>query len=151
MKKILGVFLLVIFALLAVLGISIGVKSCSKEEDNKNNITAQVTLLEDEYAISDIAMFRYVLTSDVELTKMTYVLNNGTEVIMTVKTGESSELEDAEGSGKYYIDTGVEMINTADMTAGNYVIEAYAYDAENTRYDFDVPHVFALLNVQANA
>ena len=151
MKKVLIGILVILVAVLSALGIAIGVKSCSNETENKNNITAQRSLIEEEYAIGDIVMFRYVLTSDVELTKMTYVLNNGAEVVMTVKTGEASELDakDKDGSGKYYIDTGVEMINTEDMTAGNYVIEAYAYDAENTRYDFDVPYIFELLNVQA--
>lgn len=149
-KKVLIGILVILVAVLSALGIAIGVKSCSdKTTENKNNITAEVSLLDEKYAIGDIVMFRYVVTSDVELTKMTYVLNNGTEVVMTVKTGEASELEDKVGSGKYYIDTGVEMINTEDMTAGNYVIKAYAFDAEETRYDFDVAHVFELLNVQA--
>ena len=142
MKKFFIGLLIVIIILGAALGIVLGVKSCNK---NENNIESEFSLFEEKYAIGDIVMFRYVVTSDVELTRIVYVLNNGSEVEMTVKTGLTKDLENAPGDGKYYIDTGIEMIDTESMTVGNYVVKAYAYDADENKYNFDTPHVFELV------
>ena len=142
MKKFFIGLLIVIIILGAALGIVLGVKSCNK---NENNIDSEFSLFEEKYAIGDIVMFRYIVTSDVELTRMVYVLNNGSEVEMTIKTGLTDDLENAPGDGKYYIDTGVEMIDTESMTVGNYVVKAYAYDAQENKYNFDKPHVFELV------
>ena len=143
MKKFLIGLLAVVLILGAALGIVLGVRSCN--DKNENNIEYELTLIEDKYAVGDIVMFRYVVTADVELTKMVYILNDGSEVEMTVKTGKTEDLEDAPGDGEFYIDTGVEMIDTADMNVGNFVFKAYAYDAEENKYNFDTPHVFELV------
>ena len=149
-KVIIGILIVVVLALASV-GIVIGVRSCKDKVDGKNVIQSERTLIESKYAIGDIAMFRIRATSDVEMTRMTYKLNNGNEVELTVKTGLSEDMEDSFGKGKYFIDTGVEMIDTATMTAGNYVIAWYIYDADETRYDFTERFVFEVAAVQTNA
>ena len=111
-------------------------------------IKSERTLIESKYAIGDIAMFRIRATSDIQMTRMTYKLNNGNEVEITVKSGLSEDMESRFGKGKYYIDTGVEMINTTAMPAGNYVIAWYIYDEDETRYDFTERYVFEIVAVQ---
>lgn len=148
MKKVIIFILILLLGAGAAFGISMAVKSCS---DKENKVAAKVSLLEDEYAIGDIVTFRVEATSDVELVSMTYVLNAGTEQSMTVKTGTAEELDINVGNGKYGIDTGVEMIDTADMAAGNYIIAFYGYDADNTRYDFGIKEVFEIVNVQSSS
>ena len=91
--------------------------------------------MEDEIAQGDMQLFKIVAFSDVKLTAIVYKLNNGSEVSTTVKTGESKEHDEYKvGVGKYYIDTGVEIIQTGSLSIGSQIFEAFAYDEEGTRY-----------------
>lgn len=134
MKKFLLILLGIIIAVGAIIGTGIAIKSCNEQKATKEGITTEVSLIEDEYAKGDLIMFRVRATSDKELTRMTYKINNGTEVEITCKTGKSADMEGAFGSGENYIDTGVEMIESKDMEAGNYVIQFFFYDVEDSRY-----------------
>ncbi len=148
MKKIIIGILLVVIGALAAVGIGMAIKSCNeKAEENKNNITCTVTLLEDEYAKGDTVMFRCEVTADVELTSLVYVLNADDDVAVTVKTALTEDVENAKGDGEYYIDSGVEMIDTTDMNVGNYSIQFYGLDAEGTRYEVSDVFNFKLVTV----
>lgn len=153
MKKVIIGILVAVLLVIAGLGIALAVKTNQDKPKDDNNIVAEVSYLESKYAIGDSITFRVLITSDVELTKLTYVLNNGTEVQMTVKTGLSEDLEakDRIGTGKYYIDTGIEFISTNDMTAGVYGFKLFSYDEDGTRFDFDTPRVIEIVNVQTAA
>ena len=148
-KVILGLLAIVLVALMTLVVVSC-VPSC--KNDNANNaIVSELTLIEDTYAIGDIAMFRVRATSDIEMTRVTYKLNNGNEIEVSVKKGLAKNMSGKFGDGTYYIDTGVEMLDTAKMPAGNYVIAWYIYDDNNTRYDFTNRYVFEIVSVQAAA
>ena len=148
MKKLIIGILLVVIGALAAVGIGMGIKSCNeKAEENKHNITCERTLLEDKYAVGDTIMFRYAVTADVELVSLVYKINADEEVAMSVKTALTEDVEDAKGDGEYYIDSGVEMIDTTDMKAGYYTIQALAYDAEGTRFEIGEPFTFELVTV----
>ena len=127
-----------------VFGVIFGVKAC---KENKNNVDGnkQVTIeyLQDEYNAGDTAIVRVIVFSDIEFKSIKYAINNGVEVDMGVKTGESKN-HDAfkNGYGKYYIDTQVELLDISALTTGDYSIRFYTYDAENTRYVLNTTPIY---------
>ena len=127
-----------------VFGVIFGVKAC---KENKNNVDGnkQVTIeyLQDEYNVGDAAIVRVIVFSDIEFKSIKYAINNGVEVDMSVKTGESKN-HDAfkNGYGKYYIDTQVELLDISALTTGDYSIRFYTYDAENTRYVLNTTPIY---------
>lgn len=147
MKKVLIILLVLLIAAGAIFGITLAIKGNS---DKEVKVSAKLSGLEEKYAIGDVVAFRVEATSDIELVSMTYVLNAEAEKTMTVKTGTAEELEINVGNGEYGIDSGFEMIDTAEMSAGNYVIAVYGYDANNTRYDFGIKEVFEIVSVQTS-
>ena len=114
---------------IVVFGVIFGVKAC---KENKNNVDGnkQVTIeyLQDEYNAGDTAIVRVIVFSDIEFKSIKYAINNGVEVDMGVKTGESKN-HDAfkNGYGKYYIDTQVELLDISALTTGDYSIRFYTY------------------------
>lgn len=147
MKKILIGILIALLAIGGTIGVIFGVKACKENKENVHNITCDITLLEDSYAKGDLVMFKVIVTADVELTSLSYRLNNGDAVSMKVKTGESKDLDEKVGDGKYYIEANVEMIDTADMTEGYYNIVFQSGDAEGTTYKVAGPFMFELVAV----
>ena len=135
MKKILIFLLVLLLAAGALFGITLAIKG---DSDKEVKVSAKLSGLDEKYAIGDVVAFRVEATSDVELVSLTYKLNAEAEKTMTVKTGTAEELEISVGNGKHGIDSGFEMIDTAEMDAGNYVITFYGYDANNTRYDLGI-------------
>ncbi len=127
---------LALIALILVAGIAIGIYFWVRPstEDNPGNVTYKVDLIEDQYNVGDKIIFRALATADVQLTSMTYVLNNGSETELTVKAGESEDANEVVGKGKYYIDSGAQIIETSELSAGYYTLIIYAYDADETRY-----------------
>ncbi len=152
MKKI------IIFILIALIAVGVGfgvyalVSKNNTYKDNKDNLTARIDLLEDEYAVGEKMILRIIATADVQFTSLKYAINNGEEVALNVTTGKSADLDKAIGSGKYYVDSGAEIIDTTSMTAGYYTLVIYAYDANEARYVITAdPIVFRLTSTQAAA
>ena len=126
---------LALIALLLVAGIAIGIYFWVRpSKDNPGNVTYKVDLIESKYTVGDKIIFRASATADVQLTSMTYTLNNGSETEISVKAGESEDADEVVGKGKYYINTGAQIIETAEFTPGYYTLVIYAYDADETRY-----------------
>lgn len=149
MKKILSIILAAVVIVGVALGVFFGVKSCSNTD--ANGTTYKVSHIKDEYDVGDNLVVRVLVTSDVEMTKMTYVLNNGTETAFTVKHGESKDAEDTVGKGKYYIDTDVVIIDTSEMSAGWYTLVIYTYDANQSRYVVTAKPIIFKLNAIVEA
>lgn len=134
MKKALIIIISIVLLACIIGGIVWGVSSCKKAKE-ESPVNVNLTLMEDEIAQGDMQLFKIVAFSDVKLTAIVYKLNNGSEVSTTVKTGESKEHDEYKvGVGKYYIDTGVEIIQTGSLSIGSQIFEAFAYDEEGTRY-----------------
>lgn len=146
MKKIIVAILVI--AILTGVGFGIyGIVKAVKANDSGNgkNITYKVELIEDEYTIGEKVIFRVLATSDIQLTSLRYSINNGEETELTVTAGDSSDFEAAIGKGKYFIDSGAEIIETTAKTAGYYTLVVYGYDADETRYEITKdPIVFRL-------
>ncbi len=146
-------FLVILVSLLVALAIGLGVffvvDSCQNKKDdgeNKHNVAFEQEFLEETYAQGDLIMLRGIATADVEFTGMTYTINNASEVSMTVKSGESADVEDElPGNGKFYVDSGIEMIDTTDMEVGYYVLAFYAQDEDGTRYKLGEPQIFEIV------
>lgn len=150
MKKFLIILLCVILAVGAGLGIFFIVRAANNKKDT-NNTSANMKLLQDEYVIGEKIIFDYFVFSDVQYKRITYSLNNGSEQTLTgFKTGESKEHEEyRSGSGKYYIDTMAQIIDTTEMDAGYYTLVFYVYDADEARTEMQDVYMFKLIAAKA--
>lgn len=131
MKKWLIIIGSIILALIVGISAFFIVKAVRKED--KKGPQYEVLHIEDSYAQGEQIVLRVKMTSDKQLKKMAYTLNNGTEQNFTVETGKTEDAEDMPGNGENYIDTGTELIATDSLAEGWYTLIIYAYDADDTR------------------
>lgn len=145
MKKFWIILLCVILAVGAGLGIFFIVRAVNGK--GENNTTANMKLLQDEYVIGENIIFDYFVFSDVQYSRISYSLNNGSEKSITgFKTGESKEHEEYRaGAGKYYIDTMAQIIDTSEMDAGYYTLVFYVYDEAEARTEMQDVYMFKLV------
>ena len=139
MKKI--IFIIVAIALVAVLGFWVYYTFFAKDETKdygKYRTAVHIEYLEsgNEYAKGNLIVYSIYVFSDIKFEQIKYSISNGSEVGLTVKTGQSEDHKKYhKGAGDYYIDAGGQAIQTSDMDPGNYVITFYGYDKNNTRYE----------------
>lgn len=100
----------------------------------KSNTTYRVDYLQDSYVKGSLIIFAVTATSDVKYTSMSYSLNNGEQTLFVVKTGESKDLENKIGKGKYYIKSDATTIATNNLNTGWYTLEIKATDADGSEY-----------------
>lgn len=152
MKKIIVAILAIAILGCAIWGITAIVKAKKSDNSgNEKNVTYRVDLMEDEYTVGEKIILRVIATSDVQFTSIKYSINNGTATAFSVTSGESKDFEEAIGDGKYYVDSGAEMIDTSTMTPGYYTLVIYASDADEATYTLTKdPIVFKLNEATAN-
>ena len=121
-----------------ILAIIIGVSAFfivkAVKKDDKQGPQYEILHIEDSYVKGEQIVLRVKLTSDKELTKMTYSLNNGEEEIFTVETGKTADVDGMPGNGENYVDTGTELIATESLAEGWYTLVIFAHDAQSNRY-----------------
>ena len=100
----------------------------------KSNTTYRVDYLQDSYVKGSLIIFAVTATSDVKYTSMSYSLNNGEQTLFVVKTGESKDLENKIGKGKYYIKSDATTIATNNLNTGWYTLEIL-YVTFNSKYN----------------
>ena len=132
MKKWLIIIGVVLLA--AIIGISTFFIVRAVRKDDKQGPNYEVLHLEDSYTKGDQIVLRVKMTSDKELTKMTYSLNNGEEKPFTVKVGKTEDVSGMPGDGENFIDTETELIATDSLAEGWYTLVIYAHDAQSNRY-----------------
>jgi len=143
MKRIIVIIVSALLLAGVILGIVFGVKACKEKKAEDGNKQVHIEYLQDEYVVGDTAIVRVVVFSDIEFKSIKYALNNGAEVDMVSKTGESKDHDMYKaGNGKYYIDTQVEIIDISSLTVGDYSVRFYSYDAENTRYVLNTSPIY---------
>lgn len=149
MKKFWIILLCVILAVGAGLGIFFIVRAVNGK--GENNTTANMKMLQEEYVIGENIIFDYYVFSDVQYSRISYSLNNGSEQSITgAKTGESKDHEEyRSGAGKYYIDTMAQIIDTSEMDAGYYVLVFYVYDEAEARTEMQDVYMFRLVAAKA--
>ena len=140
MKKAL-IFILVV---ILILGAGVGVfylgrwtaKPKNEPEITEGNTTCKVQYLKDSYVQGESIVFEATVTSDVELTSLSFSVDNEEDETLAVKTGESKDLaeENKVGSGKYFIKSEVKIIDTTDLPAGWYPVVVKAADAKGNVY-----------------
>ena len=131
---------------IAIAGI-VGFSSCNRSSVSvgENNTVSKVEGLKDKYTVGKSIYFSVLITSDVELKNVTYTLNNGSETLLEAETGLNADRgEDKLGTGKYYIDTGIQVIDTSSMPAGYYVFVLRATNEAGTSYLIGEPIVIRL-------
>lgn len=149
MKKVIIVLISMLLAIGAVVGAVSVFNSCSTHSQLQSagdsaRTLSRLTYLESEYNVGDPIPFRLEVTSNTKFTKMTYSLNNGTDVSVTVKTGETQEMDNQFGNGKYFIDSGTEIIETDNLQAGYYTIVFKVHDDEGTTMQIGEPRMIKL-------
>lgn len=124
---------------------------CSTTDDKNGgdsatvDITWEESYLDDVYFIGDELVFRVLLNSKNDVyEKITYSINNGEETEVSVITGKvTNEKQDL--GGKYYVDTGAEIVDSEDLGTGAYVVLFYVYDEDGDRIQInDEPIVFQI-------
>lgn len=136
MKKIILWIVIAVIAIGAALGVFFTIRHYVKKDENPTNQTYRVDYLNSNktYVVGESIIFRVLYSSDVKMSSMTYVMNNAEEESLTVKTGESVDADETVGNGKFYVDTGAEVIETTGMAPGIYTFVFYTYDVDASRY-----------------
>ena len=138
MKKI--IFIIVAVALIVGLGFGVYYTFFKTETKDygKYRTAVHIEYLENEneYVKGNLIVYSIYAFSDIEFEAIKYSISNGSEVSLTVKTGDSEDHKKYhKGVGQYYIDAGGQAIQTSDMNPGDYVITFYGYDKNKTRYE----------------
>ena len=142
MKKLLA---LILMALSLVLCFTACSNESKEDETTSSGLLWSETLLDDWYIEGDDIAFRVLINSKNDVyEKVTYSINNGKEQEVSVITGKvSNEKQDL--GGKYYVDTGAEIIDSEDLGVGAYVVLFYVYDEDGDRIQInDEPIVFQI-------
>ncbi|MBQ8427181.1 MAG: hypothetical protein IJX16_05435 [Clostridia bacterium] len=149
MKKIIVFILSALILIGAVVGIILIASNCnSKKANEENKETRVIKYLKDDstYVIGEKIVFEIECTSDKELTSLVYKINNGAGVSVASATGETENNEnDIEGSGKYFLDSGVEFIDTSTMSEGYYTIVFEIKDVDGISYPVNTKPILITL------
>ena len=134
MKRWIFIVIAAVILIGAVLGIVLGVKSCKDKKESVATNAYKIYYLQDKYQVGETIVLRVNLTSDKQITAISYVVNNGEERSFTIDYGESKNASEKIGSGKYYADTGTEILPTDQLGEGWYTFMFYATEADGTRH-----------------
>lgn len=152
-----SVWIAIISAIVAAaiaVGVVFIVQNANRNGDtDNNNTTYSITYLQSEYDVGDDIVYDFIVFSDVQFKSLTYKLNNGEEQqINGVKVGESAKHDNySKGAGKYYADSKVQIISTADFSDGYYTLVFFGYDKDNQRYEINkTPYAFKLAAVEVS-
>lgn len=135
MKKwLIGILVALLIVSLGV-GTFFGVKAI--KEKKSTDTVSEISLLEDKYTQGDNILFKILVNSEKEFVSLSYQFNNESEVpVKNAIKGENSE-EDTKhklNDAKYFIDSGVQIIDSSDLAVGSYILTVYAYDEYGTRF-----------------
>ena len=152
MKKIILWIVVAILAVGAVVGAMFGIKYLvnNKNNANENNTVHVARMLETSYNKGENIIFDLDVFSDLQFTSISYKLDNTASVTLSAKTGNAEDHEDAQGKGKYFIDTGAEIIETEEISEGYHTLVFYGTIADGTVYQInETPYIFQIVAVQA--
>lgn len=102
----------------------------------EGNTTYKVQYLKDSYVQGELLLFEITVTSDVKFTTLSISIDNEADQELNVKTGESKDLaeENQIGTGKNFVKSNVQVIDTTDFAPGWYPVVVKATDAEGSVY-----------------
>ena len=152
MKKIILWIVIAVIAIGATVGATIWIISATKKNDeNPNNTEHVARMLEENYNSDEDIIFELEVFSDLQFTSVSYKLDNGSPVTMSAKTGNSEDHDDAQGKGKYFIDTGAEIIDSTSVGGeGYHTLVFYGTIADGTVYQINAtPYIFHVAAIQA--
>ena len=153
MKKVIGFIIAIVVSIGATLGLVLGIQACNnKKENTADYIKVEVMdSLEDTYTVGDMIVFNYYVYSDIEFVSLTYKINNGeAQNPEGFKCGEAVDHKKYDGEdGKYFIDTGAQVIDSSDMPVGVYtiILEGTAKDGGVYRLN-KTPYIFEIVAVK---
>lgn len=126
-KVIIGILIVVILAGIGV-GIYFGVSAKKKNDSAVDGEVFQTLYLQDEYVKGEKIVFKTVSQADKAYTSMKYAIDSGEETALTVKTGETKDNDALDAKdGDYYVDSGVQTLETTDLQVGTHVLTVYVY------------------------
>jgi len=126
MKKLLIWLLIAILVIGAVVGGTFLIIKKVNDSKKVDGIYIAEKLIEDEYAVGEDIAIRVVFQSDKEFTGLVYILDNGEEQTIAMKSGATEDKEDLNvKNGEYYASTGLLVIEASELAAGNHLLKIY--------------------------
>lgn len=126
MKKLLIWLLIAILVIGAVVGGTFLIIKKVNDSKKVDGIYIAEKLIEDEYAVGEDIAIRVVFQSDKEFTGLVYILDNGEEQTIAMKSGATEDKEDLNAkNGEYYASTGLLVIEASELAAGNHLLKIY--------------------------
>lgn len=126
MKKLFIWLLVAILVIGAVVGGTFLIIKKVNDSKKVDGIYIAEKLIEDEYAVGEDIAIRVVFQSDKEFTGLVYVLDNGEEQTIAMKSGATEDKEDLNvKNGEYYASTGLLVIEASELPAGNHLLKIY--------------------------
>ena len=132
MKKWLIIIGVVLLA--AVIGVSTFFIVRAVKKDDKQGPSYEILYLEDSYVKGEQIAMRVKMTSDKQLERIVYAIDNGEEVNTSAITGKTEEAKDEmPGNGKNFIDTKTVLIDSNNLAEGDHTMRVYVYDVEGNK------------------
>ena len=132
MKKWLIIIGVVLLA--AIIGVSTFFIVRAVKKDDKQGPQYEILHLQDSYVKGEQIVMRVKMTSDKQLERIAYAIDNGEEVNTSAITGKTEEAKDEmPGNGKNFIDTKTVLIDSDDLAEGDHTMRVYVYDVEGNK------------------
>ena len=126
MKKIIYIIVACLLAAGLITGIVLIATSCSQGEDE--GYSSNIELLQDEYKSGSAILYRFYAFSDRQFDKLTYSINNGSEVdVYDAIVGEGDDHEEDNDGYDFYIDSRPQIIDSNTLGPGHFTITFYGY------------------------
>lgn len=126
MKKLLILLLIAILVVAAVVGGTFLIIKKVNDSKKVDGIYIAEKQIEDEYVVGEDIAVKVVFQSDKEFTGLVYVLDNGEEQTIAMKSGATEDKEDLNvKNGEYYASTGLLVIPATGLAAGNHLLKIY--------------------------
>lgn len=135
MKKIIVWILIAIAVVALTVGATLGIQALVKKNNKtEETFTTKTSVVFDDLQTEDTAYFRaYAIAGD-EITKITYQIDTGEEVVISTdrkgKATESWKYYKLAYEGKFYVDSGDMMIDITSLAEGKHIMSVYVYQED---------------------
>ncbi len=135
MKKIIIFILVAIVSIAVVVGVTLGIQALVKKNTKTDEaFTTKTSVVFDDLQTEDTAYMRAYAVAGDEITKITYQIDTGEEVIISTdrkgKATESWKYYNVTYKDKFYVDSGDMMIDITSLAEGKHIMSVYVYQGD---------------------
>ena len=143
MWKKIGIAVLV---LVLLAGVGVGtyfIVDAVRGENEPKSAFQKIEFLEDSYTEGEQIVLRAKFQDDEKFSAIKYSIDSGEEKTLESTTGETADNEDFDAkNGEFYIDSGIETIDTTGMKAGTHVLQIYTVQDNVQTLQYE--HIFTI-------